>query len=220
MNDSRPLFSVNDLMMFQGKLKQHMVASAKAPLIVLKCFFQVFALATVGYIEWEIIYRVFQYISGENDYWSPGLMGLSAAIMVIGFHILAAWNPANFAARFVDRVVQFLIPVYLIGIGLYITSSLFGDGLSTAFGSEIPLVIGNLPKAVGTDWISTLFESITNPLATLALSPGVGGLAIVNIFVAHHLLKMVAINLEDIYERISNAKEAVKDHSTLQRTQR
>lgn len=215
------LFSIEELMRFQAVLKGHLEATAKIPWISFKTLLMVAALLIVGYSEWEIIYRVFEYLAGDHhEYWSPALMGFTAATMIIGFHILAKDKPNNLAVRIVERSVVILIPFYLVGIGLLIASILFGDGLGSLINTEIPVVIGAIPEVIEQGFIDAVFTHITNPLAVLAFSLGIGGLAIVNIFIAHKLLSTITINLEDMFGRLSRAKAAIKDHQAILRTQK
>ncbi len=215
------LFSIEEMMRFQAVLKGHLEATAKIPLIIFKTILLVTACAIVGYSEWEIIYRVFDYLGGDhNEYWSPALMGFTAATMIIGFHILAKDKPNNLAVRIVERSVIILIPLYLVGIGLLIASILFGDGLGSLIHTEIPVVIGAIPEIIEQGFIDSVFTNVTNPLAVLAFSLGIGGLAIVNIFIAHKLLSIITTNLDDVFGRLSRAKAAIKDHQTILRTQK
>lgn len=215
------LFSIEELMRFQAVLKGHLEATAKIPLILFKTLLVIAILGIVGYSEWEIIYRVFEYIAGDhNEYWSPALMGFTAATMIIGFHILAKDKPNNLAVRIVERSVVILIPLYLAGIGLLIAGILFGDGLGSLINTEIPVVIGSIPEMIEQGFIDAVFAYIANPLAVMAFSLGIGGLAIVNIFIAHKLLSVITCNLDDMFGRLSRAKAAIKDHHIILRTQK
>ena len=217
MDRTEDLFSTQELVQFQAQLKTHVIASAKTTFSIIKTVFQILVLGIVVFVEWEIIYRVFDYLSGENDYWSPEIMGLTAAIMIIGFHLMAYNAPHNFAVRFVNRTVQFLIPLYMVGVGLLIASILDVDSMIE---TNIPSMIGEIPDVTEANWNDGLFSSLTDPLAVIAFSLGLGGLAIVNIFVAHHLITLISDNIEDITGRLSRAKQAIQDHSTILRTQK
>ena len=216
MNNPEELFSSEEMMRFEAVLKRHIEAAAKAPLLILMTLLAGLALAVVGYSEFEIVYRVFDYLAGENnEYWSPTLMGFTAATMIIGFHILAKVKPHNLAVRIVDRSVEILIPTYLIGMGFLIACILFADGLGSMIQIEMPAMIGSLPEAIEQGWVDAFFAHVTNPLAVLAFSLGIGGLAIVNIFIAHKLLTTIAININDIFGRLSRARAAIKDHQAI-----
>lgn len=221
MNKPEELFTPEEMMRFEAVLKRRIEAAAKAPLLMLMTLLAGFALAVVGYSEYEIVYRVFDYLAGENnEYWSPTLMGFTAATMIIGFHILAKVKPHNLAVRIVDRSVEILIPTYLIGMGFLIACILFADGLGSMIQIEMPAMIGSLPEAIEQGWVDAFFAHVTNPLAVLAFSVGIGGLAIVNIFIAHKLLTTIAININDIFGRLSRARAAIKDHQAILNAQK
>lgn len=221
MDESNNLFTTKDFLKFQFIKNLQLKAAAKVPLLILMTLLAALALAVVGYSEWEIIYRVFDYLAGDyNEYWSPSLMGFTAATMIIGFHILAKSNPHNLAVRIVNQCVAILIPVYLIGLGLLIACILFADGLSGMLNIDIQAMIGSIPEALEQGWIDAFFANVTNPLAVLTFSLGIGGLAIVNIFIAHKLLTMIAINTNDAYSRLSRANAAIKDYQIILNAQK
>lgn len=221
MNKSDELFETVEMMQFQVAKERHIDAAKKVPLLFLTTLFFGFVLSVVSYSEYEIIYRIFDYLAGENNtYWSPTLMGFTAATMIIGFHILAKAKPHNLAVRIVEQSVEILIPIYLIGIGFLIACILFADGLSSMTQIEMPAIIGSIPEVMDQGWIDSFFIHFTNPLAVLAFSLGIGGLAIVNIFIAHTLLTKIAKNVNEIYERLSNAKAAIKDYQIILNTQK
>jgi hypothetical protein len=221
MHKPDELFSSEEMMRFEAVLKRHIEVAAKVPLLILMTLLAGLALAVVGYSEYEIVYRVFDYLAGDNsEYWSPTLMGFTAATMIIGFHILAKAKPQNLAVRIVDRSVEILIPTYLIGMGFLIACILFADGLGSMIQIEMPAMIGSLPEAIEQGWVDAIFAHVTNPLAVLAFSLGIGGLAIVNIFIAHKLLTTIAININDIFGRLSRARAAIKDHQAILKAQK
>ena len=67
MNNPEELFSSEEMMRFEAVLKRHIEAAAKAPLLILMTLLAGLALAVVGYSEFEIVYRVFDYLAGENN---------------------------------------------------------------------------------------------------------------------------------------------------------
>lgn len=220
--DEDKLFTPEEMMRIEAERERRIEPAAKVPLLILVTLLAGLALAVVGYSEYEIVYRVFDYLAGENsEYWSPTLMGFTAATMIIGFHILAKAKPHNLAVRIVDRSVEILIPTYLFGMGFLIACILFADGLGSMIqNSDIPAMIGSLPEAIEQGWVDALFAHVTNPLAVLAFSVGIGGLAIVNIFIAHKLLTTIAININDIFGRLSRANAAIKDHQAILNAQK
>lgn len=224
MND--PLFLPDELMQFQAAVKRLSLATAKAPLIMFYGGVQVVLLLTVGLVEWEIIYQVFDYLAGETEngesagYWKPGLMALSALSVIVGFHLLAKVKPDNVAVRIVEAAVQVLIVLYLFGVGFQIATILYADGLGGM--AEVPetFSLGTLGVPVGPGWLDSVFEQIANPMAVLALALGLGGLAVINIFVAHRLLVLLGGNLTDLVGRVSRLRAALKDHAIIRQTQR
>ncbi len=219
---SRPneLFATDELMRFQAACKGYVDAAVKTPLIICTTILLGLVLVVVIYIEWEIVYRVFDYLAGENEYWSPTLMGFTAAIMIVGFHLLLKTKSNNLAVKIVEKSVEILIPLYLAGIGLLIAAILFADGLNSMVEIDIPVMIGVIPEAIEHGWVETFFAHVANPLAVLTFSIGIGGLAIVNIFVAHKLLTIIITNLNDVFDRLSRAKTAINDHQTILRAQK
>lgn len=221
MENTKELFNTEELIRFQVEQKERVQDAVKIPLLISIILLAVLALAVVAYSEYEIVYRIFDYLAGENhEYWSPGLMALTAATMIIGFHLLAQSNPHNPAVRIVERSVGILIPIYLIGMGILIASIIFGDGLSSLIQTETPVMIGNLPEVMEQGWIDAFFANVTNPSAVLTFSIGIGGLAIINIFVAHKLLTIISSNINDVFHRLSRAHDANQDYQAILNAQK
>jgi hypothetical protein len=147
--------------------------------------------ALVATIEFELLYRTFQAISGkDNEYWSPALMACTGLIMLSAFHLLAAASDNNLAVKLVQRLTPYQIGLYLVGLGLLVAGVIYLDAGSILLESTSAIVIGGLPDSQPeAHWLNAVFEEITNPLALAVFSFGIGGLAIVNLFVAHGLLQ-------------------------------
>ncbi len=220
------LFSPQELMEFQATVKRLLLATAKAPLIIFLGAVQAVLLLTVGLVEWEIVYQVFDYLAGETatgesaGYWEPGLMALSALSVIAGFHLLAKVKPNNLAMRIVESAVQVLIVLYLIGIGFLVAAILYTDGLGEMVQVPDAWSLGTLAESVEQSWLDSVFEQVANPMAVLVLALGLGGLAVINIFVAHRLLVLLTANLTDLVGRVSRLRAALKDHAVIRRTQR
>ena len=223
MNAQYGLFTNEELLRFEAQRSKHLRGAAKLPWVAVVTLLFTAGFLFVSFVEWEIIYQVFDYLVGENgdsaESWSPGLMACTGLIMMIGFHLHAKNHPDNFSARFVDKATAFLIPVYLIGMGLLTASVLYKDGLSEMVAPEAQAVIGQISQAAENGVIDTLFANVTNPLAVLAFSLGIGSLAIINIFVAHRLLMMITKNLSAMVTAAQKAKEAVQNHKIILHTQ-
>lgn len=218
-----PLFTDAEYAQLLRALHQKLREAAGAPFQLLSALFQSLVLLFVGYIEWELVYRVFAYLAGEGEYWSPTLMGFTSAIMVVGFHLLAKVKPDNPAMRFVDRVVQVLIPLYVLGVGLLIAAIIYADGLSGLLDTAPPVnILGAPPDETGgvSAWLDTAFTHLTNPAAVLIFSLGVGGLAICNLFVAHHLIVLIGRALGEALGRVRGALDARVQWATVRDAQK
>ena len=217
------LFQLGEMMQLQAAQQQKLREAAGAPFKLVAAFFQSVVVVFVGYVEWELVYRVFAYLEGDGDYWSPTLMGFTSAIMVVGFHLLAMVRPDNLAMRFVDRVVQVLIPLYVLGVGLLIAAIIYADGLSGLLDPAPPVnILGTPPEDSSgvAAWLDGLFTHLTNPAAVLIFSLGVGGLAICNLFVAHHLMVLIAQALGDAVSRAQGALQARADWTMIRKAQK
>ncbi len=224
MSDSAitPLFTTAELMRLQGIVRHHVVAAAAAPLMMIAALLALGGVGAVGFVEYEIVYRVFDYLAGDLDEnWSPALMACSSGIVIVGFHLLAQARPDNPAVRFVDRIVGVLIPVYLLGVGLLIAAMLYANGLGELVAPQDVLMFGDAPASEGDgQWIKQLFADFTTPLAVLAFSLGIGGLAICNIFVSHRLLCLFEGNLREAGNRLRQARAALSDYARIKHAQR
>lgn len=158
-------------------------------------------LLLVGTSEYELLYQTFEAIAGEeNEYWSPGLMAMTGAIMVTAFHLLATKSSDNPALRLIRRLTPWLIGLYLIGLGLLTAGVISLDASGVLLQEPTSIVIGGLPTTEPeTHWLSALFENVTNPLALVLFSFGIGGVAIVNLFVAHGLIEGLEKTLQKIH---------------------
>jgi hypothetical protein len=203
---------------FSARLKEVVVDSANIPFIIAISCFQVLVLCAVGILEWEIIYRVFAYLTEDNDYWLPEVMAITAMVMIASFHILGVTQPHNIAVRFVNRTVGLLIPLYMVGVGLLIASIL---DVGSIIQTDLPLPQpGELPPPIEASWIERVFSEVTTPLAALVFSLGLGGLAIVNIFVAHYLITQIKTAIQKVSGQLATAKQAIADHRFIVRCQK
>lgn len=220
--DKNELFTPADLMQFQIIVKREVSALKKIPLLILFLGMQTLILALVCLIEWEIIYEVFVYLSGDGEgYWAPELMGLTAAVMIVGFHLLAKSHPKNIAIRLVETIVQILIPLYLIGVGLMVAAIMYADGLGGMVDTtSSALSLGVLPQVEESGWLDQFYSDIASPVSVLTLSLGIGGLAIVNIFVSHQLITKIGDNFADLLSCIARGREALKDQRIIKETQK
>ena len=175
-------------------------------------------LTLVGTIEFELLYRTFQGIAGENnEYWSPGLMAMTGVIMLSAFHLLARASRDNFAVTLIRRLTPYLIGLYLVGLGLLASGIINLDAGGVLLQNSGDIVIGALPGAEPEQhWMNALFENITNPLALVLFSFGIGGLAIVNLFVAHELIEGLKGSVRKIRDVKPEADRLKREHAIVQ----
>ncbi len=157
--------------------------------------------------EYEVFYRIFQYLAGDDhDFWTPWIMGCSSMILVVAIHALASSHTAHPIHRFMSRITGVLIPIYLMGIGLLLVAMIYNDGLRDMLANNASLSFDGDPFAEQTTWLNTLMETVATPIATLLFCAGIGAIAIINVFVAHHAMK----NVQSSVSRISEARTAYK----------
>jgi hypothetical protein len=135
--------------------------------------------------EYHVLYTVFHIIAGDdNPFWTPSIMGFSAIVIVVGLHLLARRNRQHPTIRFVDGVVEKMLPVYLVGIGLLLTVLLYKYGLGALLDTDQAKLNFETMQMEGQSWVSWLMVHIASPLAALVFSTGLGALAVINVFVA------------------------------------
>jgi len=183
----------------------------QAPFILFVCgLLSLVFLGCTG-LEYEVLYRLFDYLAGEDKedrQWSPTLMAFASFSMIVGSHLLAKERPDNIAVRFVTRTTQVLIPFYILGVGLIIAGMI----MDSAPGDMGGLDLGSASEGLSLEWIETLFTSLASPLSTVLFSLGIGGLAIVNLYVAHKLLTHIGNNLFASLERLHNYRAVKADY--------
>ena len=107
-----------------------------------------------------------------------------------------------------------IIPLYLLGVGLIVAALIVGGGISDLLeGDAITLSFDSADNAAPYAWLETLFTHISHPLATILFSLGMGGLAIINIFVAEKLLHSLDKNLPKHINAIQVGKSLRKHYT-------
>ncbi|MGH1432541.1 MAG: hypothetical protein ACRBB4_15670 [Neptuniibacter sp.] len=180
-------------------------------------FQKLLLLLTLG-IEFELLLRTFQGMAGEDhQYWTPGLMALTGVIMISAFHLLATTSKDNAFIRLIHRAAPFLIGFYLVGMGLLTTSIIGQDASGALLDTPFALVIGEPSTAeVQQHWLSAFISDTLSPIALSVFSFGVGGLAIVNLLVAHVLIGSIKKswhkirNIKPEADRLKNEQHIVK----------
>lgn len=136
--------------------------------------------------------------------------------MVAGFHLLGQMQRGHFLLSWVRKLIPYLILLYGLGAGL-IAATLFNQDavaalLSSAGAGEI--VIGIVETVEPEEhWLEWFLNDITSPIALAAFSLGIGGLAIVNLFVAHELIHLIVDALADIRARKINAQHLKTEYA-------
>lgn len=167
-------------------------------------------------LEFEILYRTFQGISGEsNEYWSPELMALTGFVMVTAFHLLARLEEDHIALRFIRAITPWLLGLYLVGLGLLTSGIINLDASGVLLQSAGSIIIGSVAdtSTPDTEYVNWIFEEVTNPLALMCFSLGIGGLAIVNLFVAHELITQLHRNISHIHHVKDDADRLKAEHA-------
>jgi len=210
------LFTLEQMMAMSVRSRQALLGIAKTPLIIFIVILVSIATLGVGYAEYEILFRIFEDLTGEDGYWSPHVMGFTGIIVILAVHLLAKTDPQGLTARFINGSVKILVPIYLIGAGLYIASML--DLASLIETQNIPIPGETLNAA--EQFQESLISIMTTKAAVIAFTLGLGGLAVINVFVASKLISIINSNIENLFGRITIAKEAVKDFNIIKRCQK
>lgn len=185
------LFDDKTLMQLAEALDLARRNAQQVPFTILICLFSGLAIGITLFLEGHLLFKLFENLSGSNqEYWSPEYMAISAGVVAIGFHILAREHQDGFAVRFVKKGTQLLIPLYLLGVGLIISGMIVGDGIGTILEGET-LSWDSSTTQTEESLSERLFAQISHPVATLAFSIGIGGFAIINIYVVHNLLQRI-----------------------------
>ena len=174
-------------------------------------------LLTVALVEADLLYHVFLGVVGENnDYWNPALLATTGIIMVAGFHLLGHIDHEHFLIRWIRKIIPYLILLYGLGAGL-IAATLFNqDAVSAILSTTQNIIIGTLPQTpADKHWIEWFLQDITSPIALAVFSVGIGGLAMVNLFVAHELIHEITASVENIRAKKTKAQQLQSDYQTL-----
>lgn len=166
--------------------------------IVLNALVAAFVMA----FEWELAYTLFSYIGDEeSSTWNPVIMGLSAFVLVLGFHYMIESKSGQKSKRFIEWLAAKVIPIYAIGFGLVVVLLLLKDGLIEIIKPDedtIELIESVTAMPESGDWLSHIIAHLVSPVAALCFAIGVGTLAILNVFVGHRALNKVKALLQVI----------------------
>ena len=160
--------------------------------------------------EWEILNRVFQNVSGEDsEFFSPEIMALSSFILVCAIHFLVEKNAQHPALRFINRASGIFVPIYLFGIGLLLAALIYIMGLSDLITSLSEFDFEDLSNE---PWFDQVMTNIASPLGAGLFSFGIGGLAVINVFVAHHAMDRIRNSLNQINQHTTQLKADSEDY--------
>ena len=219
MNSYLKIFNPHEHMEFEGIISQTKKNALMVPIMIAYTLLTATLLFGIGVIDYEIYYKIFDYLSGDNNYWSPNLMAFTGIIMMTAFHILANNKPDHVIVRVVSALTGLIIMAFIIGGGLYISQMLYNDGMGEPT-SDIPMIIGeDVESEIKQNWVDALFENFTSPLAVLTLSLGIGGLSIVALYIAHHLLHVIEKNISEIYTRLSTLRTVLVLHWVINQSE-
>jgi hypothetical protein len=175
-------------------------------------------LALVLAVEFELLYQTFSGIAGQdNRYWSPGLMATTGVIVVCAYHLLDG-DRNGAMARLVRGITPVLIGLYLSGLGLLLAGVISLDSIPVLLSGVSDLVIGALPgDAPQKPWIEAFFQDAISPAGLAVFALGIGGLSIVNLFVASELLHGIAAHIHTIRDTKPEAARLQAEYETVQR---
>jgi hypothetical protein len=196
------IFNPVILAQLESYCQQSKKAAMLIPLFTLSMIGNGLVVVLVMLFEYEILYRIFDYLAGDDsEYWSPSIMGCSAFILVIAIHYLAEQNKDNPSFVFINKAAGRLTIIYLFGIGLLLSLLLYLTG-GDIFNGQILQPYGS--DGTGSNWMDSVMSTFTMPVAGLLFSIGVGGLAIVSAFTAHSAMSKVNVALNEITVRRHN----------------
>lgn len=168
----------------------------------------------VMYFEWELAYTLFMRISDpENQTWQPAVMGLSAFLLVLGFHYVVETRAGDKSFRFITWLTAKVLPIYMLGFGFVIVLLLLKEGLFDLLQLEQETIdfINNLNTApTNGEWMNDVVAGFVTPAATLAFAAGVGTLVIINVFVAHCAIGKVKQHSKAIAKKQYIKREAAQ----------
>ena len=186
------------------------------PFLVFTTAFFAVLQGLVGLVEWELMFRVFEYLAGDGyQFFSPHLMAFTGILMIVGYHLLAENQPDNIAVKIVSRVSQALILAYAIGAGVYLSRILIDSGLGESGSLDIEAMMGSLDNFNQQSWLEILFSKFAGPSGAMVLAVGVGGLGIVNLYISHALISRITKNIVDIRDRKVRYKAIQSDYQTV-----
>lgn len=169
--------------------------------------------------EYELSYQIFDYIAGDEGYWNTHLMAVTGILFIIGFHVLAYNQPDNLAVRVVNLISVVFLPLYALGLGFLIMSILYEDGLAEMIAAAQEFTLFVAEVVIPKGWLEMFFETFASPVSVLLFALATGGLAVVNLFVSHHLITAITKGVRTIYQRRVRFRDAKDDYHIVLESQ-
>lgn len=218
------LFTGGETIRFEA-LRSQLVQRAKAgKLIAIKAAVMGATAVFVGIVEYVAFKEIYDFIKaplpGEQGVWSTPVLALTGTIVVIGFHLRATAAPESHPVRIMDRLVDVLMPVYVLGAGLMFAGILFFDGANGIFASASSLTLFGADAATERPLLSSLFEQHLAPLIAALFSLAAGSVVAIGVYVGHRCLSKVRDYIGDLFGRVRDAKEAIAAYKDIQDCQR
>ena len=216
MNNNDVLFSKEMLSQMQPVVASANRALRVIPLMILTVALLAAVQLPVAIVEIEIMYRIFAYMSSDGyQFFSPRLLSLTGILMIIGFHLYAEHHPLHPVVRLIETIAIGFIACYVLGTGFYMASMLRDSGLGLDAGFDPEFFSGSLDTLQEKGWIDTAFETFADPFGVLAVSLGLGGLAVVNLYISHRIISAIRSIVVDINTRRTRHQSIHEDYQAV-----
>lgn len=222
MASARPveLFTAADLLTFET-MRTKVIHDAKSGLVIaIKAILHGLTLLFVLGIEYIAFREIYVYLKaplpGEALNLSPSILALTGVVMVAAIHLRASMKPDSLPIRVLERAVDILLPLYMIGAGLMFAGILFFDGADGLFSSATQdfSIIGT-PTETSTPLLTRILSQTAAPLIAVAFSLGAGAVVVVSLFVGHRSLSLLNQYVADLEGRVRKAKMATEAYRDL-----
>lgn len=208
------IFNLKEKWMASVALFELRRAARGNTLLIPGAVFALILLAGLLTLDYEINFRLFEFLAGEDALWTPSLMALTPAIALVAFHVLIRHSPNHPLLRIMRTLSAFCVAAFVIGCGTYIASILYIDtGAPVAPEIAIP-TLGEVTgaEAPQTNWLDTLFREVTSPFGVLTLSLGIGGLSVISVYAGHQLLSIIEHALCEVTLTRRKLREGIAHH--------
>ena len=195
------IFTDTEHQMFQALASKARVAMHAVPVLSISGMIQILLLIGIVAVDYVMFHEIFSYLSAGESWWNPSVMACTAMVMLTGFHLLARRYSHNRLLKTMSYLAALTIAAFACGGGLYLAVIIYQDGLGDAVGSMQITLGGVTDTDIQSGLIDWTFEHINGPAATIILSLGIGGLTVVSLFAAHHLVEAFWSNSREITMR-------------------